>query len=107
MWQRRAATGTVGTLSPASSARTRWCPLWRESNDWLESGKSEYNTRAIDAAASKNIVNDMKTIVHTANVEEKTISLRELIPFWFAVSSPLVGMLVGLLGAWFVTWVRM
>jgi hypothetical protein len=46
----------------------------------------------------------MKTIVHTANIEGETIRLREVIPFWFAVSSPLLGMLVGLLGAWFVAW---
>lgn len=46
----------------------------------------------------------MKAIVQTANIEEKTISLKELVPFWFAVSSPLVGILLGLLGAWCVTW---
>jgi hypothetical protein len=46
----------------------------------------------------------MKPIVQTANVEGKIIPLREVIPFWFAVSSPLLGMLLGLLGAWFVTW---
>ncbi|HEY2679723.1 MAG TPA: hypothetical protein VGI59_00220 [Candidatus Udaeobacter sp.] len=46
----------------------------------------------------------MKAIVQTANVEEEAISLKELIPFWFAVSSPLVGMLLGSLGAWLVTW---
>jgi hypothetical protein len=45
----------------------------------------------------------MKTIVHTANIEEETIPLKELIPFWFAISSPLLGILLGLLGAWFVT----
>jgi hypothetical protein len=45
----------------------------------------------------------MKTIVQTAGVEEETIPLKELIPFWFAVSSPLLGVLLGLLGAWFVT----
>ena len=45
----------------------------------------------------------MKTIVQTANVEEEAIPLKELIPFWFAVSSPLLGILLGLLGAWFVT----
>ena len=32
------------------------------------------------------------------------IPLREAIPLWFAVSSPLIGMLIGFLGAWFVTW---
>jgi hypothetical protein len=46
----------------------------------------------------------MKAIVQTANVEEEATSLKELIPFWFAVSSPLVGILLGLLGAWCVTW---
>ena len=30
--------------------------------------------------------------------------LKEVIPFWFAVSSPLLGMLLGLLEAWFVAW---
>jgi len=46
----------------------------------------------------------MKAIVQAANVEDETISLKELIPFWFAVSSPLVGIFLGLLGAWIVTW---
>ena len=46
----------------------------------------------------------MKTIVQTANVEGETIPLKVVIPFWFAVSSPLVGILLGLLGAWIVTW---
>jgi hypothetical protein len=46
----------------------------------------------------------MKTIVQTANVEGKTIPLKEVIPFWFAVSSPLLGMLLGLLGAYLLPW---
>jgi len=46
----------------------------------------------------------MKTIIQTANVDGETIPLREVIPFWFAVSSPLLGMLLGSLGAWFVAW---
>jgi len=29
----------------------------------------------------------MKTIVQTANVEGETIPLKEVIPFWFAVSA--------------------
>jgi len=40
----------------------------------------------------------MKLIVQTANVEEATISLTELIPFWFAMSSPVLGMLLGFVG---------
>jgi len=46
----------------------------------------------------------MKPIVQTANVEGEAIPLREMIPFWFAVPSPLLSMLLGLLGAWFVSW---
>ena len=61
-------------------------------------------TRAIPAADPNNRLESMKTIVQTENVEEEAISLQELIPFWFAVSSPLVGILLGLLGVWFITW---
>ncbi|MGC1321316.1 MAG: hypothetical protein WA849_03975 [Candidatus Udaeobacter sp.] len=46
----------------------------------------------------------MKTIFETAIVAREVIPLREVIPFWFAVSSPLIGVIMGLLGAWFVTW---
>jgi len=28
----------------------------------------------------------------------------EAIPFWFAISSPLTGLIIGLLGAWFFSW---
>jgi len=62
------------------------------------------DTRAIPAADPNNRLEYMKAIVQTANVERGAIPLREVIPFWFAVSSPLLGMLLGLLGAWFVTW---
>jgi hypothetical protein len=47
----------------------------------------------------------MQSISQTEDLEGQTVPLREVIPFWFAVSSPLLGMLLGLLGAWFVTWV--
>src|SRR6266581_5024816 len=33
-----------------------------------------------------------------------SLPLREAIPLWFAVSSPLTGLILGLLGAWFFTW---
>ena len=65
----------------------------------------ESETRAIPAADPNNRLEYMKPIVQTANVEGEAIPLREMIPFWFAVSSPLLGMLLGLLGAWFVAWV--
>jgi len=64
-----------------------------------------YNlTHPIPAADPNNTLDSMKAIVQTANVEEEAISLKELIPFWFAVASPLVGILLGLLGAWCLTW---
>jgi hypothetical protein len=50
------------------------------------------------------MLNGMKTTFETAGVARQPIPLREAIPFWFAVSSPLIGVLMGLLGAWFVTW---
>jgi hypothetical protein len=65
-------------------------------------GKPKSNTRAIARTESNNKPECMKAIVQTANVEEETAPLKEVIPFWFAVSSPLLGMLLGLLGAWFV-----
>ena len=33
-----------------------------------------------------------------------SLPLREAIPLWFAISSPLIGVIFGFLGAWFVTW---
>jgi hypothetical protein len=33
-----------------------------------------------------------------------SLPLSEAIPFWFAISSPLIGLILGFLGAWFVTW---
>jgi hypothetical protein len=33
-----------------------------------------------------------------------SLSLSEAIPFWFAVSSPLIGLALGVFGAWFVAW---
>ena len=67
-------------------------------------GPMKSDTRAIPAADPKNRLEYMEAIVQTANVEGETTPLKEVSPFWFAVSSPLLGMLLGLLGAWFVAW---
>jgi len=32
------------------------------------------------------------------------LSLREAVPLWFAMLSPLIGLIIGFLGAWFFTW---
>jgi hypothetical protein len=65
------------------------------------------DTRALPAADPNNRQEYMEAIVQTANREEETLSSKELIPFWFAVSSSLIGMLLGLLGAWFVAWLAL
>jgi hypothetical protein len=62
------------------------------------------DTRAISAVDPNNRLEYMKAIVQAANVEGETIPLKEVIPFCFAVSRPVLGLLLGLLGAWFVTW---
>jgi len=87
-------------------AVTAWFSSCRGSSDCLGSGKPKSDTRAIAAGESKNTVKRMKTIVQTAAVAREAIPLREMIPFWFAVSSPLIGVIMGLLGAWFVTWLN-
>jgi hypothetical protein len=45
----------------------------------------------------------MSAIKH-ASWRRHALPLREAIPLWFAISSPLIGVMIGLLGAWFVTW---
>jgi len=42
--------------------------------------------------------------VNTKTRTRFSLALRELIPLWFAISSPLIGVIIGFLGAWFVTW---
>jgi len=76
----------------------------RESSDWPGSGTRKSNARATAAAESNNKLKGMKTIFETVSVAREAIPVREVIPFWFAVSSPLIGVIMGLLGAWFVTW---
>ena len=94
---------TLGTLSQrAEELPSGSHPA--EGADWLRSGTIKSATRAIPAVDPNNRLAYMKPIVQTANVEGETIPLREVIPFWFAVSSPLLGMLLGLLGAWVVAW---
>jgi hypothetical protein len=46
----------------------------------------------------------MKTSVQAVDGRREAIPMREVVPFWFAVSSPLIGVVMGLLGVWFVTW---
>ena len=55
------------------------------------------------------LINYQKKIMSVSTMKHASwrrhaLPLREAIPLWFAISSPLIGVLVGLLGAWFVTW---
>ena len=87
------------TARPRAACDARARRLHKETSE-LQTIRYTRNPRA----DPNNTLEFMKAIVQTANVEEEAISLKELIPFWFAVSSPLVGILLGLLGAWCVTW---
>jgi hypothetical protein len=52
----------------------------------------------------------MERVKATVQIEDRrreTIRLREVIPFWFAISSPLIGVLMGLLGAWLLSLLNM
>ncbi len=48
----------------------------------------------------------MKTVANGRFSMRKRNSFRlsEAIPFWFAVSSPVIGLVLGVFGAWFVSW---
>ena len=46
---------------------------------------------------------NVSTVKH-ASWRRHSLPLGEAISLWFAISSPLIGVMVGLLGAWFVTW---
>lgn len=47
----------------------------------------------------------MKTINARSQMRTRDVlPLREAIPLWFAISSPLIGLIVAFLGAWLVTW---
>jgi hypothetical protein len=62
------------------------------------------SARAIAAPDPNNKRERMKRIFEATDVKRDAIALRKVIPFWFAVSSPLLGMLLGVLGAWVLTW---
>jgi hypothetical protein len=54
-------------------------------------------------------VNYQKKIMNVSAIKHGSwrrhaVPLRDAIPLWFAISSPLIGVMIGLLGAWFVTW---
>ena len=54
-------------------------------------------------------INLRRTFLSIANMRVRptkrdSLPLSEAIPFWFAVSSPLIGLAIGFLGAWAVTW---
>jgi hypothetical protein len=77
---------------------TRW-------NDKLESVKT---INFVDGLIRQDS-SGRSTVLPTADARSRLprrarLQLREAIPLWFALSSPLTGLLLGLLGAWFVTW---
>src|SRR6266498_3053922 len=99
--------------------------LERGSAEQLFGGITKSHTRALAGTDPSSTLQAMKAI-HSLNrllpqeaSSHSTISissahwrvrrrdslpLREAIPLWFAVSSPLIGLIIGFLGAWFVPW---
>jgi hypothetical protein len=99
--------------------------LERGSVEQLFGGITKSHTRALAAMGSSSRLETMKAI-HSLNrflpqqaSGHSTIRVpstrwhirrrdllpwREAIPLWFAVSSPLIGLIIGFLGAWFVNW---
>jgi hypothetical protein len=102
--------------------------LERGSVEQLFGGIAKSHTRALAGTESSSTLQAMK-VIHSLNrlVSQEasghstirvariartpwhirrrdSLPLREAIPLWFAVSSPLIGVILGFLGAWFVTW---
>jgi hypothetical protein len=97
--------------------------LERGSVDQLFGGITKSHTRALAGTESSTRLRSMKAthsldqLLPQEALGHSTISsarwhirrrdalpLREAIPLWFALSSPLIGLIIGFLGAWFVTW---
>jgi len=74
-----------------------------ESSSRLESMKAIHSlNRLLPQEASGQTTPVPSTRWHIRRRD--SLPLREAIPLWFAISSPLIGLIIGFLGAWFVTW---
>lgn len=101
--------------------------LKRGSSEQLFGGITKSHTRAFGGLESSSRLEAMKAIHclnrllpqeasdgSTIHITSKrwhlrrrdSLPLREAIPLWFAISSPLIGLIIGFLGAWFVTWLN-
>src|SRR6059058_5816916 len=93
--------------------------LERGSINQLFGGIAKSHTRALAGTESSSSVEGMKAthsldrLVPQEASGHSTVQItdahwhlrrRDAIPLWFAVSSPLIGLIIGFLGAWFVTW---
>jgi hypothetical protein len=99
--------------------------LERGNVEQLFGGTTKSHTRALAGMESSSTLQAMKathslnrllpqeasghstvpiTSAHWHLRRRDSLPLREAIPLWFAISSPLIGLIIGFLGAWFVTW---
>jgi hypothetical protein len=46
----------------------------------------------------------LSNILRFPQRRHNSLPLSEVIPFWFAVSSPLIGLALGIFGAWLFAW---
>ena len=63
--------------------------------------------RSLDRLLTQEVSDHSTVKIATAHWHVRrrdSLPLREAIPLWFAISSPLIGLIIGFLGAWFVTW---
>jgi hypothetical protein len=75
-----------------------------ESSSRFESMKASHSLDQLlpQEASSPSTISIPHTPWHIRRRD--SLPLREALPLWFAISSPLIGLILGFLGAWFVTW---
>ena len=104
------------------------CPICRFSCQAQDVGLRSNTLPAREVVNSKwmNAINSLNVVLGTpkafgtgrstlfpaANTSSRirmrdVLPLREAIPLWFALSSRLIGLIIGFLGAWFVTWLTL
>ena len=77
---------------------------WLSCSDFLQRNKIDRSHNQSNAKPTKIVITTTQRHMRWRLRRRDSLSLREAIPLWFAISSPLIGVMIGLLGAWFVTW---
>jgi type VI protein secretion system component VasF len=78
--------------------------VWAESSLTLKGMKATHSLNRLLRQEASGRSTIPVTSAHWHLRRRDSLPLREAIPLWFAISSPLIGLIIGFLGAWFVTW---